>query len=107
VAVEQKDQVLSIFGGAVGIAGLLLIFQGYLVTAWAALPGMSLEKTRNAKKRAVRISFASVVLSVACIAVSLLWMLTSQGYQIVIGLFILTLASVVGLGAYVCFGVVA
>jgi len=104
--VSQKDVALAIFGGGIGLAGLLLIFQGFIVTAYGMLP----EQSSKRKRRWYRIVVGCTIGVLACTALSvgasLHWLLTSQNFEVVIYSFWASLVTVVALGVYAAWGLV-
>lgn len=105
--VEQKDIVLAVFGGAVGIAGLLLIFQGFIVGAYTSLRADAPVEIKRTHRKAVYGAFGAVGVAVLSIIDCLVWLLTGQGFDVVLALFSATLLAVLILGAFAIFYVVA
>lgn len=72
---EHKDVILAVLGSSVAIAGLLLIFTGFLFTQAAVFPPTTadsiIEKFRNGARLGVVPFLAALVVS----AVSFLWLL--------------------------------
>ena len=101
VQVEHKDLVLAVFASAVGMAGLLLIFQGFILTAYISLPAVTPQDVKRGHRRAVYGAFAAIVVAIASITDCLVWLLSGWGFNLVIALFGATLLSVLLLGGFV------
>src|SRR5438132_152181 len=71
-----KDVMVAVLGAAVGLAGLLLIFSGFLFTQAASFPSAStsdevIDKYRNA----VRWGLLPFLIALAVAALSFAWMI--------------------------------
>jgi len=100
-SVEHKDVVIALFGGSIGIAGLLLIFQGFILSAYAALPSVTPQPRRDWFKRAVVGTLLALVIAVVSVFSSLIWLLTQDLYNATIGLFITSVGAVLVLGGVI------
>jgi hypothetical protein len=86
---SERDVVTAVFGASSGLAGLLLVFLGIVVSAFrsysAAVPAAATAPYR----RAGRVIVAGFLLGLACTAVALAWLLSpSHGlYETAVVLF--------------------
>jgi len=72
--VSSKEVVIAILGAAVSLAGLLLIFSGFLFTqAWSFPPATS-DKIINRVKNAGRAGMLPFVFALAVAAASVFWL---------------------------------
>lgn len=74
IMVEQKDIVISILGASVGLAGLLLVFAGYLFAQAAGLPSTTDDAILNKFKRWGRIGLLPFVSCLGISADCVVWM---------------------------------
>jgi hypothetical protein len=74
-AVEHKDVVLSIFGVAAGLSGLVLVFLGLVVTTYQSFGGDTPKKVLSRYRHAAALTLAAFALGMACVALSAAWLL--------------------------------
>jgi hypothetical protein len=56
MVVEHKDVIVSILGAAVGLAGLLLVFSGFLFSQAASFPPDTSDKIINKYRNVARVA---------------------------------------------------
>lgn len=69
---EPKDIVPAIFGAGVGLAGILLVFVGFI---YSRVETFDLERVRRKFRRVARSAIAPFLLSLISAGLSLRWML--------------------------------
>jgi hypothetical protein len=84
-----KDVVLSVFGASAGIAGLVLVFLGILITTIGTYPGGTSDLALQPYRRAAWASIGVFGASLAAVALSLAWLAVSHVHW----LYILVLVS--------------
>ncbi len=92
--VQDKDIVLATFGGSIGLTGLLLVFQGYIISAYRALPGTVAPSYRESFRWAARAALGVLFLALCSVSASLTWLLIEKGFGVVIGFFSVSLVAV-------------
>lgn len=97
---EPKDIIMSILGAAVGLAGLLLVFSGFIFAQAASFPTETPDRITSkyimAARIAIYLPFLGFLLNtILCLA----WMLcpSQSVYVVCIALFMIL---VIGTGAY-------
>jgi hypothetical protein len=96
---EKKDIVIALFGAAVGLGGILLVFVGFI---YAHSEGMELELDRQKYKRVAKVGMLPFLVSLLCAFLCLRWMLCpSQEAMLPIYSFYLSL------GVTALYGIVA
>lgn len=102
--VEDKEIVLAIFGSSFGIAGLLLVFEGFLFSVYSSSPvATTTKETLQPYKQAIWGAVLLLILDIILIAAALSWLLTEEALEITIGLFallIFLLPTLAGCTAY-------
>jgi len=92
--VEDKEIVLAIFSSSFAIAGLLLVFAGFLFSAYSSFPvAGTTEETLRPYKEAIWGAMLVLVLDTLVVAAALSWLLTEQTFWLVISLFALVVLS--------------
>lgn len=89
------------FAGGLGLAGLLLVFQGFIIGTYSALPPLTHQAVRSWYRIVVFVVLGVFILTLLSVAASLYWMLTGQSFRLVVGLFIAALSTLAALGIYV------
>jgi len=75
----SKDVVITVLGAAVGLAGLLLVFVGYVFTQAASFnPAIVDDKVLKSYKTAGRLGLIPFLLALGNAAVCLWWMIHSS-----------------------------
>jgi hypothetical protein len=69
---ETKDIVVAIFGAAVGLAGILLVFVGFV---YSRAETMDIARTREKFRRIAKSGIVPFLVSLLCSALCLRWML--------------------------------
>jgi hypothetical protein len=89
-----KDVVLAIFGAAAGVAGLILVFLGVVLSTVGSYPGDTPDAVRRPFRRAAWATTFVFALSLATVGLSLGWLTAESGvelYYATISLFSLVL----------------
>ncbi len=100
---SHKDVVLAVVGAGAGLAGLVLVFLGTLVTSYQSLLGKVSERTLLRVKRASVLALAAFVVSLASVVLGVVWLAASGGdafYAFTLAAFFVDLAVLVGLAVY-------
>lgn len=92
--VLDKDIVLATFGGSIGLAGLLLVFQGFIISAYGSLPAVTPQEVRDWYRRTVHATLAVLFLATMSVSASLAWLLTEQALGVSLAFFSATLVAV-------------
>ncbi len=74
-AVEHKDVVLGLLGVSAGLAGLLLVFLGLVVTTFQSFDGSTPASVLNRYRWAAALVLAAFAIGMACVAVAVAWLL--------------------------------
>jgi hypothetical protein len=90
---NPSDVVLAILGASAGVAGLVLVFVGILVTAIAGYPGGTSTRTLRPFRLAAWASVCVFGLSLLTTALSLLWLAVTDAHS----LYVATIALFLGL----------
>lgn len=93
---EQKDVMSAILGASVSIAGLLLVFSGFLFAQAAVLPSTTSDRTINKFRTGGKVGMIPFLISLFVAGGSLTWLLQPIPcvYHVVsIGFFILLFAT--------------
>jgi len=69
---EKKDIVIAVFGAAVGLAGVLLVFVGFV---YSHAETITLEIPRKKNKLVAKIGLLPFLVCLVCASFSLTWML--------------------------------
>jgi len=100
--VQQKDVVLAVFGAAVGLAGLLLVFLGFVVANIAARdPAKITLKTRHWYNGIIWSILGVLALACLTILTSLRWLLARDWFTATWVLFSVTLISTLAIAVLV------
>jgi hypothetical protein len=76
---NSKDAIVAILGAAVSLAGLLLIFSGFLISQAASLdPSRTPDQTLKSYSSAAKIGLIPFVGCLIVAAISLTWMLNES-----------------------------
>jgi len=73
---SDQDVVTAVFGAATGLAGLLLVFLGIVVSAFQSYSAATPAAATAPFRRAGRAILAAFLLGLAAAAVSLAWLLS-------------------------------
>lgn len=102
--VEDKDVVVAILGVSAGLAGLVLVFLGLVVTTYQSYAGDTPKKVLRRHRRAAGLLFAAFISGVACVALASGWLVArgSSGslYKAVIAVFAVQLVLLLGATAW-------
>lgn len=83
---EQKDVITAVFGAAMGLAGILLVFVGFV---YSRAETFDTESKRKKYGQVAKVGVIPFLLSLAAAAISLWWMLhpSSGAYMWALGSF--------------------
>ena len=104
VSPAQKDVVTTVLGASAGVGGLVLVFLGILITTVGTYPGGTSDAVLRPYRLGAWASVGVFALSLAAVAVSLVWLAADQQhwlYVLVLVLFSCLLVAVFGLAAAV------
>lgn len=73
---NAKDTMVAVLGAAVGLAGLLLIFSGFLFAQAASLPATTSDETINRYRNAGRWGLLPFLVALAVAGLSFAWMIS-------------------------------
>lgn len=92
--VQDKDIVQALFGGTLSVAGLLLVFIGYLFSVFNSFDiANTTQETLRPYKVAIVGGVAALVLNILVVAAALIWLFTEEHLWITIALFSVELAA--------------
>lgn len=99
----QEDIILATMGAAAGLAGLVLVFLGIVISTIQSYPGAT---GRRVKRKYVVLgwgTFALFALSLATVLFALLWLMNGGAtlYGAAITLFVVVIVGMAGLGVAV------
>jgi len=102
-AATHKDVVITALGAAAGLGGLVLVFEGIIITTRQSFPGDTPDDILKSYRRAGQAGFLSFTLSLLSVTAAFLWLLLGGDgwYQTVVVLFLAQLIALVGLAGYV------
>jgi hypothetical protein len=98
-----KDVVLAVVGASAGLAGLVLVFLGVLVSAYQSLLGKISEKTLQRIRTATEIALGVFAFCLAVVALGIVWLVIPGGhcfYVAVVVSFFVELGTLVALAWY-------
>ena len=101
---ERKDIVVAIFGAAVGLGGILLVFVGFL---YSRAETLDLDRQRQRFRIVAKIGIVPFLLSLSSAIISLHWMETQSAelYTLSVCTFYASavLTALYGLGAFILY----
>lgn len=77
--VAHKDVALALLGASAALAGLVLVFLGFLVSAYAALPGDASARVRGYYQNLGWVVLAPLGFGLACMTMETVWLLDQSG----------------------------
>ena len=98
-----KDAVLAVVGASAGLAGLVLVFLGVLISTYQARLGNAREATLQRIRTATWISLGAFVFCLAVVALAAAWLSVPGGhcfYVAVLVCFFVELSGLVALAGY-------
>ena len=100
---SQEDIILATMGAAAGLAGLVLVFLGIVVSAVQSYAGDTNKRVRRKYVGLRWGSFGLFLLSLATVLLALLWLMNGGDnlYRAAITLFVAVLVGMAGLGVAV------
>ena len=72
----HQQVIVTVLGAAAGLAGLVLVFLGIVVTAYQSFPGDTPDKVVSGFRSAAMLTLGTFVLGIGCVALATLWLLT-------------------------------
>jgi hypothetical protein len=76
--VAHKDVIITVLGAAAGLAGLVLVFLGIVVTTFQGYGPEQAAAVRPGFRRDALLTLAPFSLGVACVGLSIAWLLTTD-----------------------------
>jgi len=88
--VQQKDVILAIVGGAIGLAGLLLVFQGFVLSAYASLNPNLLHaaSVKQWYRRTLKAGCAVLTSAVVSVLSCVVWLTTKALFWVAVSSFL-------------------
>jgi hypothetical protein len=68
--------IVTVLGAAAGLAGLVLVFLGIVVTTYQSFPGDTPGKVVSGFRSAAMLTLGTFVLGITCVALATAWLLT-------------------------------
>jgi hypothetical protein len=102
--VAHKDVIITVLGAAAGLAGLVLVFLGIVVTTFQGYDPEQAAAVRPGFRRDAVLTFGPFTLGVTCVGLSTAWLLTTNDqvlYVAAVTAFITQLALLVLAGVLV------
>src|SRR5271157_1198902 len=72
---DPKDVILGVLGASVGLAGLLLVFSGFVLSQAAGFPNTTPDTITKKFEKAAKVGVWPFLLALAVSGVSLFWLL--------------------------------
>jgi uncharacterized membrane protein len=72
----HQDVIITVLGAAAGLAGLVLVFLGIVVTTYQSFPGDSPGTVVSAYRWSGVLALGTFALGIACVALAAAWLLT-------------------------------
>lgn len=72
----HQDVITTVLGAAAGLAGLVLVFLGIVVTTYQSFPGDAPGKVVSGFRSAAMLTLGTFTLGIACVALAIAWLLT-------------------------------
>ena len=72
----HQDVIVTVLGAAAGLAGLVLVFLGIIVTTYQSFPGDTPDRVVSAYRWAGLLALGTFALGIACVALASVWLLT-------------------------------
>jgi hypothetical protein len=95
---SAKDTIIAIVGSSAGLAGLVLVFLGVLVTSFQSLLGNVRDATLSRYRNATWISLGVFALALASMSLGVTWLLAAGGHTFYVLVLIAFFAQVGALG---------
>jgi hypothetical protein len=98
--VEHKDVVLALLGASAGLAGLVLVFLGLVVSAYGGLSGDTPAAVKRPLRGVGRFLLVDFALGLVCVALATVWLVELTAgmalYAATLVLFVAQLAGLAG-----------
>jgi hypothetical protein len=78
---SHEDVVTTVLAAAGGLAGLVLVFLGIVVTTFQSYPGDATNQIRRGFRQDSILTLLPFVLGIACVCVSVVWLLLSKNNE--------------------------
>jgi hypothetical protein len=72
----HQQVIVAVLGAAAGLAGLVLVFLGIVVSTYQSFPGDTPGGVVSGFRRAALLTLGTFVLGIACVALATGWLLT-------------------------------
>jgi hypothetical protein len=72
----HQQVIVAVLGAAAGLAGLVLVFLGIVVTTYQSFPGDTPGSVVSGFRWAAMLTLGTFVLGIACVALATGWLLT-------------------------------
>jgi hypothetical protein len=86
---HPKDVMISVFGASAGVAGLVLVFVGVLITTVGTYPGGTSKTALHPYRAGAWAAIAAFGVSLVTVALSLIWLAVSDSRALYIGTLVL------------------
>jgi hypothetical protein len=94
---SHEDVITTVLAAAGGLAGLVLVFLGIVVTTYQSYPGSAVAEIRSGFRVDAILTLIPFTLGIGCVCLSTVWLLLSRNneglYIIAVILFFIQLAS--------------
>jgi hypothetical protein len=94
--VAHQDVIITVLGAAAGLAGLVLVFLGIVVSTYQSYPGDMPADVRSGMRQDSILTLVPFTLGVVCVCLTTAWLLTKNNqdlYIAALAAFIVQLAS--------------
>lgn len=92
--------MLAVVGGQAAVAGLLLVYQGYLLAVLSALPVDTSARVRAPYRKAILAALGAFVVADLSSIGALAWLLGVDLFWVVVGAAVMSLASLLAVAVY-------
>jgi hypothetical protein len=90
--VAHKDVIVAVLGAAAGLAGLVLVFLGIVVSTFQSYNPVDAATVRPGFRRDAQVILGSFSLGLVCVGLSVAWLLTRNNQ----GLYIAAIVAFIG-----------
>lgn len=97
LTIQHKDVVLALLGVSAGLAGLILVFLGLVISTYQSFPPPTPAPVLNRYRRIAAMVLGAFGLGIACVVVAAMWLIrlgNSEGlYAATVALFFAQIAA--------------
>ena len=97
--IDRTAVMVAVLGAEAAIAGLLLVYQGYLFSALAILPAEASARVRTPYRRAITGALLAFTVADAAALGALGWLLGIDFFWVVVGAAVLSFVLLLGVAA--------